>query len=221
MEFLCFIQRTGPLLAQGALMTVVLTFISTAIGFIVGSLMGIALCARFRPPFIVGFLEGYVLIVRGTPFFVQLLIVYYLLPFALGINLSPFVAGGISLGICSTGYIAEIVRSGINALPQGQWHACHVLGYTTTAALWHVILPQVFTHVLPALANEIIQNMHSTAMLSAIGAMELTKIGSNIIAREMNPIAIYLTIALMYLGMTCGISLITSFLERRNYYGNR
>lgn len=210
-----FITNILPQLLRGTLLTLQLAIASMIIALIVGPLIGIALCTRTRIPYLAPLLDGYVWCVRCIPFYTQLLMMYFVIPNALGISLSPELAGIITLGLCSTGYVAEIVRGSINTIPQGQWEACHVLGYSRSATFRHIILPQVLTHSLPALGSELIQVIQATSVIATIGALELTKMGTNIIAREMNPLAIFPAIALLYLMLTSIIALGVRRLEQR------
>ncbi len=213
--------KSAPLLLWGMLETVALSLGSIAIGLCLGLLTGIVTCKRLRVSFVAPLLDAYVFCVRGIPFFVQLLLVYFVLPDLAGINLSPFAAGVLALGLCSTGYVAEIVRSSLNALPEGQWDACRVLGYSKRSMLRFVILPQMFGQAIPTLANEFVAVVLSTSIISQIGALELTKAGANIIARTMNPIVIYGAIAVLYLMITTTIMIFTKWLERRGSYARR
>jgi len=213
--------KSAPLLLWGMFETLTLSLGALAIALFLGLLVGIATCKRLRVYFLAPVLDAYVFCVRGIPFFVQLLMVYFVLPDLLGLNLSPFAAGVLALGLCSAGYVAEIVRSGINALPDGQWDACRALGYSTFAMLRFVILPQMFAHAIPTFANECISVVLSTSLISQIGALELTKAGANIIAREMNPMAIYGAIAVLYLILTTIIMIVAKWLERRRSYAGR
>lgn len=213
--------KSAPLLLQGLLGTLALSVCSLAISLVLGLFVGIATCRRIRVPILAPLLDAYCFCIRGIPFFVQLLIVYFVLPDLLRLNLPPFVAGVLALGICSTGYVAEIVRSGINALPKGQWDACRALGYSRVATLRHVIVPQMFVHAIPTFANECISVVLSTSIISQIGTLELTKVAANIIAREMNPMAVYGVVALLYLLITSAIMLIAQYLERRSHHAHR
>ena len=145
-----------PLLLQGALMTVKIAVVAMAIGVSCGVLVGILNCKKLRIPGISHVIELYILILRGTPMYVQVLLAYYVLPEIIGVNLSPFVAGVLALGCNSVAYVSEIVRGGINAIPAGQWDACHVLGYSQSEAVRFVIAPQALRNVLPSLVNELI-----------------------------------------------------------------
>jgi len=214
-ETLVLLQKSAPLLLRGALMTIRLAVLAVIIGAVFGTIMGVLNSKRLRMRGLGRLIDLYVTVVRGTPIFIQILIVYFALPDLLGMNLSPFFAGELALGMNSVAYVSEIVRGGINAVPVGQWEAAYVLGYRPFGALRFVILPQMFRNVLPALTNELIVLIKETSLLSSIGLMELTRVSRDIIARELEPMVIYLAAALLYLFMTTTISLLAQRLERR------
>lgn len=195
-----------PLLMKGALTTLQLALGAALIGLFLGIVMGIASCKKLAVPGVKHFITCYVLIVQGTPVFVQVLLFYYALPGLVGVNLSPFAAGAIALGLNSAGYIAEIVRGGINAIALGQWEASYVLGYAPLTTLTAIILPQAKKIVLPSLTNELSALIKETAVISSIGVMELTKVGMNLNAQCLEPIAVYGTVAVMYLLMTTSLT---------------
>lgn len=192
---------------QGAWTTLQLAVFAIAIGLCGGVIMGIFNCKRLRLPILSPLLHGFVWIVRGTPIFIQVLIVYYALPELLGFSLSPFVAGVIALGVNSTAYISEIVRGSLDTIPQGQWDASYILGLKPGQTLKKVILPQMFRMTLPSLTNELTSLIKETGILMAIGVAELTKVSKDIVARELDPMTIYLTAAGLYLIMTSVLSL--------------
>jgi ABC-type amino acid transport system permease subunit len=143
------------------------------------------------------------------------LIAYYALPEILGITLSPFTAGVAALGVNSTAYISEIVRGGINAIPEGQWEAASVIGLSPAKTLRWVILPQTLRMTLPSLINELTALIKETSILMVIGVAELTKVSKDIVARELDPMTIYLAAAALYLLMTSGIAGLALIVQRR------
>jgi len=203
-----------PLLLQGAVMTVKAAICGIILGFILGVMIGVLQSKKLKIFGLSHIFDLYVAVIRGTPLYVQLLLVYYALPDLLGVNLSPFLAGIITLGFNSAAYIAETVRGGMNALAQGQWEACHVLGYSLPASLRYIILPQVMRDVLPALVNELIVLAKETSILSTIGLLELTKVGTNINARAFDPMVVYGVIALFYLAMTSVLAVAARYIEK-------
>lgn len=209
-----------PLLTQGAWMTLQVLFAASCISLGLGILAGIFTCNRLRSKMIAPFIEVITFILRAVPFYVQLLIVYFVLPDLLKINMEAFTASIITLGVCSAAYITQIVRCGINSIPIEQWESAATLGYSTQACVRYIIFPQMLRNVLPAITNELESLLKSTAILSSIGLLELTRMGMNIVSREMEPLAIYLTIAVFYVIISAGINRISKHIEQRFCYAN-
>lgn len=207
--------KSIPLLLQGALITIQLALVSIALGLCGGILIGVLNCNKMRNSFSTYILNSFVWIIRGTPLFVQVLIVYYALPEIIGISLSPFTAGVIALGVNSMAYISEIVRGGINAIPEGQWEAAYVIGLKPWQILRGIILPQMLRVTLPSLTNELTALVKETSILMVIGVAELTKVGKDIVARELDPMTIYLAAAALYLAITTSLSLLAQFTQKR------
>ncbi len=215
MSALELVFRSTPLLCKGALVTLQVLLFSAVISFSIGSIFGALCSSRLKIPFLSSCIEAITFVFRSVPFFVQLLIVYFVLPDLLGFNLQLFAASVIALGLCSSGYVAQIVRSGINAIPAAQWEAASVLGFTLGQTLRYVILPQALKLILGPLNNELDALLKSTAIVSSIGMLELTRMGMNIVSREMEPVPIYLTIAVFYVCMSAFLRGITRQLERK------
>jgi polar amino acid transport system permease protein len=212
------ISRSAPLFAKGAWMTLQVLLMAGVLSFAIGVVLGAISCTRLKVPVLSPLAEGFSFVARGIPFFVQLLIIYFVLPDLFGFNLDPFPASVIALGICSSGYVAQFVRGGLNAIPIAQWEAAYALGYDTTQALRRIILPQMMRFILPSLNNELDALLKSTAVISSIGLLELTRVGMNLVSREMEPVPIYLTLAFFYLCMSGILNLITKQLEKRIPY---
>jgi len=204
-----------PLLLQGLWITAQLWLVASLISFIIGLMLGVFRCNVLRIPYVSVLLDGVTFVLRGIPFYVQLLIVYFVIPNMLGINISAFMAALLSLGLCSASYVSQIIRGGINAIAPGQWEAAKVLGYTTYETVKYIIFPQTIKIVLPALVSELDQLLKSTSIVSAIGILELTGAGRNIIAQEMNPLTIYTLLAAIYLMMSALLAIFSVWLEKR------
>lgn len=214
-DFLQVYHDAMPLLLKGAITTVWISAIGIVCGFFLGALFGILDCDRLRSKFLTPFLRTYIAIFRGTPLFVQLLIVYFALPDALGIQIPPIPAGIITIGLNSTAYLAEIVRAGINAVDSGQWDASYILGYSRFQTFRFVILPQAIRNVMPAITNEFSTLIKESSILMVIGVPELVKVSKDIVARNLKPMEIYLMTALLYLIMTFVVASCTKFFEAR------
>lgn len=207
--------KSIPLLIQGALATIQIALVSIVIGLCGGIVIGVFNCKKMQNRISSLIFNGFVWIVRGTPLFVQVLIIYYALPEVLGISLSPFLAGVIALGMNSTAYISEIVRGGINAIPEGQWEAAYVIGLKPVQVFQGIILPQMFRIVLPGITNELTALIKETSILMVIGVVELTKISKDIVARELDPMTIFLAVAFIYLIMTTSVSMLAQWVQKR------
>jgi len=203
------------LLLEGAGQTLKLTGAALLFGLSGGTILGILNCSKCRIPWLGYLIHGFVSLIRGTPLFVQVLIFYFAIPQALHIDLSPFAAGVIALGLNSSAYLSEIVRCGINAISIGQWEAAYALGYSRPQTLTYIIVPQMARNVLPAIVNEVTSLIKETSILMVIGVSELTKVGRDIVSRELDPLPVYLAVAALYFAMTSILSLIGHAMERR------
>jgi len=215
---LLLLWHSLPLLLSGAFNTIFVSCCALCIGLCGGTLFGLLSCANYKSWWSIP-INAYVLVIRGTPVTLQLLLIYFAVPAAIGINFSPLVAGIITLGINSIAYVTEIIRGGINAINRGQWDASYVLGLGTIDTIKVIILPQVLFIVLSPLTNETMALLKETSIVSIIGLLELTRVGMNISARTLDPISTYCVIAVIYLFMTTAVSYGSKMLEGRLGYG--
>src|SRR5436190_16085366 len=116
MECIMIILSYLPLLLQGAVITIVAWLVSGAIGLCIGTIIGIASCRYLASPLLSKITRFYTFIAKGIPAYVQILIAYFVLPALIGINMPGFIAATCALGFCSSGYVTEIIRSGINTI---------------------------------------------------------------------------------------------------------
>lgn len=201
----------------GGFVTTTLVAVEIAVVSIVLSwLCGIiaALAADSGNRVLRGLSDFYVWFIRGTPTLIQIFIVYFGLP-QMGFKLSPFIAGVIALGINSGAFVAEIIRSGLLAVPAGQRDASRSLGMAWWQEMWLVVMPQVIRITLPSLTNEAITLLKNTSLLSTITVVELTLYSQMAIARTFRPFEFYITAALIYLALTTLLSMAARVLERR------
>lgn len=156
----------------------------------------------------------YVWFIRGTPALIQVFIIYFGLP-QVGINPSPFMAGVIALGLNSGAYVAEIIRSGLLAIPQGQFESSQALGMSHPETMVRIVLPQVFRIILPPLTNEAIAALKNTSLLSTITVVDLTLYAQTIISTTFRPFQFFIATAVIYLVMTTLLTQLSSWMERR------
>lgn len=155
----------------------------------------------------------YLTVVRGTPVVVQLMIAYYII-FATA-DISKTVVAILAFGLNSGAYVAEIFRSGIMAVPTGQFEAGRSLGFSYGKTMRLIIMPQAFKNVLPALGNEFIVLVKETSVAGYIAIQDLTKGGDIIRSQTYDPFTSLITVALMYLIMVMVFTKLVSILERR------
>lgn len=216
--YVSLLLRSLPLLLKGVVMTVEILALAASISLTVGLVFGIVSCNRLKIRVFSRIVELVTFILRAIPCFVQLLLVYFVVPDLLGFDLEPFSASVLALGLCSSGYVAQIVRGGLNGIPVSQWESAFTLGFSLSQSLKYVILPQMFRNILPMLNNELDALLKSTSIVSSIGMLELTRMGMNIVSREMQPVSVYLTVAVFYICMSVLLNLIARSLERRMNY---
>lgn len=204
-----------PLLVSGTKNTLIIWILAACISMFMGIIMGVLRSRMVRIPLISNLIDAISFVLRGVPFYVQLLVAYFVLPELIQISLSPMMAGTISLGLCSSAYMSQMVKGGINSLADEQWEAAFVLGLSKSQALIHVILPQALRNIAPMICGELDMLLKSTSIISAIGVLELTRAGLNIIASEMQIVLVYGLLAFLYLLMSSLLNLWFGYIERR------
>ena len=158
--------------------TLLITIFAVLIGVAIGFLVAIIRASHDKNGSlkILNFIcRVYLTVIRGTPTMIQLMITYYII-FA-SVNVSKIFVAVCAFGINSGAYVAEIVRSGIMSIDQGQFEAGRSLGFNYVQTMRLIILPQAFKNVLPALGNEMIVLLKETSISGYVGTMDLTKGG--------------------------------------------
>ena len=212
-------------LVKGLWMTLKITFFAVLLGIALGVIAAIIrsthdkTVADMRPgfgKFILKFLNAivklYLTVIRGTPVVVQLMITYYII-FASSTN--SLLVAVLAFGINSGAYVAEIIRSGIMSIDNGQFEAGRSLGFNYIQTMIYIIIPQAFKNVLPALANEFIVLIKETSVSGYVGIMDLTRGGDVIRSRTFVAFMPLLAVAGIYLVIVIFFSKLVSILERR------
>lgn len=196
----------------GAVFTVKASILAVTLGSIMGILIGALRVVPVKP--IKGLAAAYIYVIRGTPLLIQLFLIYFGLP-SLGINLPAFTAGIIGLSINSAGYVGEIVRGGIEAVPKGQWEAAKVLGLSYLGTMRHIILPQAIRNMLPALGNEFVTLIKESSLLSTLAIAELTMVGQQVRSVTYASFETFIMVGLIYLCLTSFTSIALQLIEKR------
>lgn len=229
-----------PLFLQGLWTTLELTLIGIAVGTVLGLFLGLGKIAQAeRGPwkwplkiFVKIPSQLYVAFFRGTPLFVQILLIHFaVVPLLIhpeeGLLINgemalylkreygAFISGALALSLNSAAYIAEIFRAGIQSIDKGQYEAARSLGLNYFQTMKSVIIPQAFRRMLPPLGNEAIMLLKDSSLVSAIGLAELAyaaRTAAGAYARYWEP---YLFISFIYLIITLGMSYFVHLLERK------
>ena len=155
----------------------------------------------------------YITIIRGTPVVVQLLIIYYVI-FA-AVDVDKIIVAVLAFGINSSAYVAEIFRSGIMSIDKGQFEAGRSLGFNYAQTMRHIIMPQAFKNVLPALGNEFIVLLKETSVAGYIALQDLTKGGDIIRSRTYEAFLPLFAVALIYLALVMIFQSLVNRMERK------
>lgn len=197
----------------GALVTLELTAMAVAIGMLLGLISGLL---KLSPQHKISYAIAtfYIDFFRGTPLFVQILLLYFGILPIFG-DIGAFTSAVIACSLNSGAYIAEIVRAGIQAIDKGQMEAGRSLGMNHRQAMWYIILPQAYKVVIPPLINEFIAMLKDTSLVSIISVSELTLRGKLIYASSYEPAWVWGTVAVIYFVMTKLLALFGDYMERR------
>lgn len=153
----------------------------------------------------------YLSIFRGTPVYVQLLIMYLIVL----VSLPTTEVAIITFGINSGAYVAEIIRGGLESVDDGQLEAGSSLGLSKTQVMLSIVLPQGLRRALPSLFNEFIALIKETSIVGTIGVVDITKVAARIVTRTYEPFMPYLISAVIYLGIVLLLTGLLKLLERR------
>lgn len=206
-----------PYLMQGAVFSIKLYVITILFAIPIGIICAIGKLTKFKP--LVWLLEAYTWVFRGTPLLLQLLFVYYGLPFTpLGLELSSEMAAYIAFVLNYGAYFTEIFRAGILAIDKGQYEAAKTLGMSYPMTMWSIIIPQAVKVIIPPLGNEGVTLIKDTALCSVISIQDIMRNAKSVVSRDFN-VAGYIIAAIMYLLMTFVIIQIFKYIEKKfSYY---
>ncbi len=157
--------------------------------------------------------QVYLTVIRGTPMLVQLMIAYFVI--FVSVSEHKIFVAVLAFGINSGAYVAEIIRSGIMSIDNGQFEAGRSLGFNYAQTMIYIIIPQAFKNVLPALANEFIVLIKETSVCGYIGLQDLTRSGEVIISRTYKAFMPLLGVAAIYLVIVMIFTKLVNILERR------
>jgi polar amino acid transport system permease protein len=195
----------------GTGVTIAVTAIALPLGFILGLIM--ALGRVYGGTFISWFSGLYSTVMRAVPPIVLLFIIFFVI--AGSINISPFLAGSLALGIISSGYQSEVFRGAIQSVGSGQMVAARSIGMSRIKAIRHIILPQAIRIAIPPWSNEAATVVKDSSLVYALGVAEILRRAQFVSARTYEPLLAFSIAALIYFVLTFVTNRILDEVERR------
>ena len=200
------------LILQGAVVTVQLTVVGSALALVMAFVAGLGRISRHMA--LRWLATAYIEFFRGTSIFVQLFFAYFVLPF-MGISLTPLQAGVLSLGLNVGAYGAEVVRGAILSIGKEQYEACVALNLSRWQCMRRVILPQALLVMLPTFGNNAIELLKATSIVSLISLADMTFQANIVRSQTGNTLVPFTTILILYFVFAMIIASAIRALERR------
>lgn len=215
-------QNRWKFFVDGLSTTFIVTIGALILGVIIGMVVGVIRSSydsmKTKPNILFSLLNSifkiYVTVLRGTPLMVQLLIMGFVIMVPKE-DWETILCAVITLGINSGAYVAEIARSGIMSIPNGQMEAGRSLGLNYIQTMRYIIIPQAFKNILPALGNELIALLKETSLVTVIALQDVTKAAQVIVSKTYTATIPYVSLALIYLVLVIILTKLLGILERR------
>ncbi|WP_202322870.1 amino acid ABC transporter permease [Mesorhizobium sp. 113-3-9] len=211
MDF-ALMSRVFPFFAEAALVTLELTALALVLGLAAAALAAAARMSRSAIARAIG--TAYVSLFRGTPCLIQLFVLYFGGP-QIGINLDPFTAGVVGLGLNIGAYMAESIRGALTAVDRGQTEAARTIGFSRFQTLRKVVLPQAARLMIRPLGVNTVALLKGSALVSTISVVELTYTAQRFIGSTYKPFEIFGVAALLYMVMVYAVARIVDMLDKR------
>ena len=206
------LMRSLPFFMKGVWMTVAVSGLSLVFGTIIGFITGIVRAGRNKPARLI--IGVWVDLIRGTPFLVQVFIIFFILP-GIGIELEAFPAAVIALTNLTASFICEIVASGILAVPTGQREAATSSGLSQYQQLRFIVLPQAMRTIIPPLVGQYVLLIKDSSVVSAIGVVDITRVGWLTVQRIPEGMMVFGLVGILYFAICYPLINLSGFLERR------
>lgn len=200
-------------LSNGALVTLKLFFITLLFAVPLGLVLALLRISKYQV--ISQFVNGYIWLMRGTPLMLQMLFIYFALPFipGIGIRLPDFPAAVVAFSLNYAAYFAEIFRSGISSIDRGQYEGAKVLGMNYFQTMRRIVLPQMIRRILPPMSNETITLVKDTSLIYVLALNDLLRAARGIVQRDFTTTP-FIVAAVFYLLMTLVLTWVFQSLEK-------
>ncbi len=201
-----------PNLIKATGITLSIALLSSCIGLVVGTFLGLIISEKNK--LLSSLAQIYITVIRGTPMLLQIMFLYIFFSH-MNFAISEFLTAVIAIGLNSSAYVSQIVYSGIKSISKGQIEAAKTLGIKRTDLIIHIILPQAFKIIVPAIGNEFVTLIKDSSLASLIGVMELVKRGEIMISRTHDTISVYIIIGLIYLSINTTLTLLINKIDKK------
>ena len=198
--------------AQGAVVTVTLSFVGILIGLPIG--LSLALIRWANVPVAAWVVALYVSVLRATPLVTLLLLLFFALP-NIGVPIDPYSAAILALVMNTSAFNCEIWRAALLAFPKDQYEAAQSVGMRAEQRLRRIVLPQIVPASLPALVNEMSLLIKVTPVLAVVGVVDITRAAVRIGAETYDPLPPFLVAVAIYAPIIFGLVSLQRFIERR------
>ena len=208
------ISLLGPMWS-GAQVTLKLFVITMALSIPLGLVLALVRISRLRS--LSAAVGAYIWLMRGTPLMLQLLFIYFALPFVpvIGVRLPDFPSAVVAFALNYAAYFAEIFRAGIQSIDRGQYEGAKVLGLTYGQTMRRIILPQMWTRILPPVSNETITLVKDTSLIYVLALNDLLRVARGMVQRDFT-FTPFIVAGCFYLGMTLILTWVFQYLELRH-----
>ncbi len=196
-----YVLQILPPLIEGTGVTLRVFVVTLLLSVPLGLALALMRISRFRT--VSGLVSGYIWLMRGTPLMLQMLFIYFALPFVpvIGIRLPDFPAAVVAFVLNYAAYFAEIFRAGIQSIDRGQYEGARVLGMTYAQTMRRIVLPQVIKRILPPISNETITLVKDTSLIYVLAMNDLLRAARGIVQRDFSTTP-FIVAAAFYLLMT-------------------
>ncbi len=204
-----------PKYIEGLELTLQITVVSLAAAFVLACILVLLGMVHSRALHKV--IQFYISFFRGTPIIVQFFLIHYAIPGLSGgaVALDAPISGSITFALNSAAYLAESIRGGINGVDRGQYEAAKALGISHLNVMYYIVAPQALRVVFPSLINTSIMLIKDSAIVSQVGAFDLTRSAYYVSARTYNSMEAFTFSAVFYLVIVIALTVVSKVLERR------
>lgn len=206
--------RLTPFLLDGLATTTFLCLISIPLAAVLGLIVATMRLSRVG---VVAWIGGlYSDFFRSTPFFVQIIWLFYALPILTGVQFSKFITGVLALSAYASAYYAEVYRAGIMAVPNGQREAALSQGMTELDAMRRIVLPQAIQKIAPAFVGTVVIQIKESAIVSVIAVSDLMFTASTVASTSRRPLEVLTAAAVMYMLLAYPPTILANYLHARS-----